>query len=93
MSRLATAVECNHVDGVPLSDDEYAALLSLEYRITELDVFDADRAAALAMVECGECGYHDHAVDMCSQTDGEYLCPGCDYDYAIAYRDRLRCAR
>lgn len=47
--------------------------------ITEIDVLDPERVAALAMVECGQCGHVAEAIDMCQQYSGEYLCPGCDY--------------
>ena len=49
--------------------------------ITELDMLDVERAAALAMVECGECGSYDRALNMITQADGEHLCAHCDDSY------------
>lgn len=43
--------------------------------ITELDVIDAERAKAMAWVECAECGYGDYAMDMVYQSHaGDWLC-------------------
>lgn len=89
MSRLATEVDLVAAGEIDASPELVTALVLMGY-VTELDVFDAERAAALAYVECGECGFPDQAVDMCLQADGEYLCPGCDYDKIIEWRRHQR---
>lgn len=52
--------------------------MTVDY-ITELDVFDAERAAVHAFVRCDGCDHGDEALHMILQAGGEYLCPACDY--------------
>jgi len=45
--------------------------------ITELDVLDSEKTAALAWVYCEECDDVAPAYDMVLMSDGAWFCPTC----------------
>ena len=45
--------------------------------ITELDVLDSEKTAALAWVHCEECDDVAPAYDMMRMDDGAWFCPTC----------------
>lgn len=90
MGRLAIELHLVDAGEINLTRQFLDTLVTLGYEpdeyVTELDVVDEERVAALAQVRCYDCDYQDVALDMVMQSDGEYLCPGCDYDYVTEHR-------
>lgn len=88
MSRLATELHLVRAGEIDASQQFRDVLVALGYEpaeyVTELDVCDNP------LVHCAECDYADVAGEMVAQHDGEFLCPGCDYDHVIEWRNNQR---
>jgi hypothetical protein len=62
--------------------------------ITELDVLDPEVVASLMLVECGECGDVDHAMNLIYQgAEDDWLCGACDLQAKHDYDEYMRAAR
>ena len=57
--------------------------------VTELDMYDPEKASAFDMIECPECGEVDERISMVEQYAGEYLCGPCHYKNLRDYHDDL----